>query len=148
VCMSGVCRCAKRSHRVKSSTIIYIFTPLGGWLCALAQGRVAHLSTISLPCLPLRAGDRASMRLPRQSGGLYGLSHLSIYLSIYLYIYLSICPSICLSIYLSIHLSIYVSVHLSIYLSICLIIIIMIIIIGYNTLITKVLRDVLRPHLR
>ena len=107
VCRYGVSRGAKRLHRIESSKMLFIFSPFDGRLCALAQGWGAHLSVIFLPCLPLRAGGRASMRFPRQFRGPYGLklSILSLSLSIYLFIYLS--RYIYLYYFLSIYLSIF-----------------------------------------
>jgi len=126
VVTSGVSRGAKRLHKIESSKMLLFFLPFGGRFCAFIQGRGAHVSVIFLPCLPLRAGDRASMWFPRQSRGLYGLSILSLSLSIYLSIYLSVClsihitffpfrsgsPSLPLSCFLSVSLSIYIYIYI------------------------------------
>jgi len=124
VCTSDVCRGAKRLHKTERSKMPFIFSPVEGWFCALAQGRGAHLSTISLPCLPLRASGIASMRFPRQFRGPYGLSSplspltLSIYLSIYLSMSLSLSlSSLSLSISLGLSLSHPLSLSLSFSLS-------------------------------
>jgi len=74
VIWSGVSRGAKILHTMKSSRMLFTFSPFKGQLCALAQGWGAHVSVIFLPCLPLRAGGRASMRFPRSQGDMYGLS--------------------------------------------------------------------------
>jgi hypothetical protein len=100
---SGVSRGAKMLHRIESSNMLLIFSPCKGRFCALTQGWGAHLSDIFLPCLPLRAGGRASMRFPRQfRGGRTGYSYLSP-LSIYLYTYLCI--------YLFSHTSAHIHTH-------------------------------------
>ena len=97
VWVSSVCRCAKRLHRMKSSKMLFIFSPLGaGWL-----------STISLPCMPLRAGGRASMRFQRQVRGPYGLDLcLSIYLTIYIFASIY---SISISVYILFHGFVFIS---------------------------------------
>ncbi len=120
VCMSGVYLSAKKLHRVKSSKMLFMFSPLRGRFCAFAQGWGAHISIVSVPCLPLRAGGRASTWFPRQSRGpvggyilfvsIYPFIYPCLYKSIYLsnfYIYLSICLFFSLFLYLSIY--IYVS---------------------------------------
>ena len=57
--------------------------PFNGRLCAFALGWGAYISIVSVPCLPFRAGGRASTWFPRQSEGLAGGYISSIYLSIY-----------------------------------------------------------------
>jgi hypothetical protein len=104
---SGVSRSTKKLHRVESSNMLLIFSPFKGWFCAFPQGWRAHISVIFLPCLPLRAGGRASMRSPRQFRGPYGLSPLGFFhpMIIYMYIYLSLYLYISIYIYISLYCS-------------------------------------------
>jgi len=85
VCSSSVYWSSEIIHMVISSKMLFIFLSLDGRLCALAQGWGAHLSIVSLSCLPLRAGGRASTRFPQQSGDLRGaifyISLICLYLS-------------------------------------------------------------------
>ena len=65
--VSYISVCKRDARGEKQSNVFFGLSKAG--FCAVAQGRGADVSTVSLPCLPFRAGGRASMWFSRQSGG-------------------------------------------------------------------------------
>ena len=118
VCMFGVCRCAKRSHKVKSGKMLLYF--FASWRLVLrSRSRVGSTLIHHIAAMFALAGRQQSeYAVPAAIKGHVRISYLFIYLYIF-YLYPLSSPlalALALPLSLSLYLYFYLSISLSVYL--------------------------------